>query len=92
MRIVFYVYAGLLLLGMALGGGAPLIILRLIDPYFVADAALSKHVSGMLGLGMVFLPLIGYYLPGLWRYWQGIRRIERQAEDENGHMVYVWKE
>jgi len=92
MRIVFYVYAGFLVLGMALGGGAPLIILRLIEPYFATDAALDKHVSGMLGLGMVFLPLIGYYLPGLWRYWHGIKEIEREAEDENGHMVYVWKD
>ncbi len=89
-RLVYGSFAAVVLVGMVLGGGAPLILLRLLAPHIDAGAALGLHASAVLGLGMIALPGIGYLMPGLWRSWRGIKAIERDAEDEASRLIYVW--
>ncbi|WP_142084874.1 hypothetical protein [Roseinatronobacter monicus] len=90
-RIVFWVYGAVVIVGAPLGGGAGYIILTLLARWVDPGTGPDLHATAMTTLGAVAIPAIGYFMPPIWRMWRLLQRIEAEAEDENGNIELRWK-
>ena len=88
-KLAYWAYSALVLVGMLLGGGAPLIILDILGASDVAGpSGPGVHFLAVTGLGLVALPILGYGALGFWRQWRALAQLEKSAT--NPH--YIWDE
>ncbi len=91
LQIAFGFYVLVIGLGVLMGGGSGIIILRIMQYILPAGGEIDQHATVMAGLAFVALPVMGFLLPPLWGGWRSLCIIEGQAQTESGNIDIFWQ-
>ncbi len=91
LKIAFGFYALVIGLGVLMGGGSGIIILRIMQYILPIGGEIDQHATVMAGVAFVALPVMGFFLAPLWGGWRSLRKIEGQAQTESGKLDIFWQ-
>lgn len=78
-KISWFVYAIVIIVGMLLGGGSAFILTTVLDGIIPRPVALDIRVIIMEIVALLAIGPLGMWLPVFWRMWRGIATLERRA-------------
>lgn len=79
LKVLWWFYSGLIIVGMFLGGGAGFVLSDVLGGLLVPPPGVDMRVLIIEGVALIAIGPLGMIMPSLWRGWREVARLEKLA-------------